>query len=64
MPAAASQLAPLDAWLYQDMRWCAHCGGEQVFLPVFEFEGGRVGLCLGCGDERVIWFTRTTAGEA
>jgi hypothetical protein len=53
--------AALDSDVYRDMRWCIDCGGEQVFVEVFEFEGGRVGVCLGCGSERVIRFSRMVA---
>lgn len=49
---------------YRDMRWCINCGGEQVFIPVFECEAGRVGFCLGCGGERVVPFSRVTTSEA
>jgi hypothetical protein len=52
--------ALLDPFLYQDMRWCTDCGGERIFVEVFEFEGGRLGVCLGCGAERVIRWTRAT----
>jgi hypothetical protein len=51
-------------WHYRDMRWCAQCGGAQVFLEVYEFESGRVGVCLGCGEERVVAFTRITSEAA
>ena len=47
--------------IYQEMFWCSDCGGEQIFFPIYEFEAGRVGCCLGCGEEKVRWFTRTTA---
>jgi hypothetical protein len=57
-------VAVLDSRVYRDMRWCPNCGGEQMFLPVYEFEGGRVGVCFGCGDEKVAAFTRTTAEAA
>jgi hypothetical protein len=57
-------IAVLDSDRYRDMRWCANCGGEQVFVPVYEFEGGRVGVCLGCGDERVARFSRVTTEVA
>ena len=59
----AAELVQLDSWIHRDMRWCARCGGEQVFVEVYEFEGGRLGCCLGCGEERVVAFTRTV-GEA
>lgn len=57
-------VAVLDSQLYQDMRWCPNCGGAQIFVVVYEFEGGRVGVCLGCGDERIAAFTRTTQEAA
>ena len=57
-------VAVLDSSVYQDMRWCVNCGGPQVFVVVYEFEGGRLGVCLGCGDERVAPFSRTTAEAA
>lgn len=53
-------VAPLDPFLHQEPRWCANCGGEQMFFPCFEFAGGRVGVCFGCGDERVVPFSRAT----
>jgi hypothetical protein len=55
--------APEPLGRYQDMRFCWNCGGQRIFLPVYECEAGRVGVCLGCGDERIAPFTRTT-GEA
>ena len=58
--SAAIQLVPLDSTIQQQPEWCAHCGGLQTFVEVFEFDGGRLGFCLGCGDERVARFTRTT----
>lgn len=60
---AESPIVALDPLLYQDMRWCPNCGGEQVFVEVYEFDGGRLGICLGCGEERVVLWTRAT-GEA
>ena len=53
----------LDPWV-QEMDWCEQCGGEQIVVFAWEFEGGRVGCCLGCGRERVQQFTRTTTTEA
>ncbi len=49
---------------YQDMRWCPNCGGQQIFLPVYECEAGRVGLCMGCGEERLVAFTRANSEAA
>lgn len=57
------EISVLDPFIHQDMRPCANCGGLQVFVEVYEFEHGRMGFCFGCGDERVLNFTRTT-GEA
>lgn len=54
----------LDPLIYRDMRWCVNCAGEQVFVEVFECEAGRVGVCMGCGDERVVRFSRTTEEAA
>ena len=59
-----SPLSLSDQVRLQDMRWCANCGGEQIFVPVSECEAGRVGFCLGCGDERIERFTRVTNTEA
>jgi hypothetical protein len=61
--AGAPGIVALDTDIYRDMRWCSNCGGQRVFLEVFEFEGGRVGICLGCGEERIALFTRTTTNE-
>lgn len=54
----------LDPSLHQQMTWCANCGGQQIFLAVYEFDGGRVGCCLGCGEERVVPFSRVTTEVA
>ncbi len=58
---APAALEVLDSDIYRDMRWCSNCGGEQVFVEVYEFESGRMGVCWGCGEERVIPFTRTNS---
>jgi hypothetical protein len=57
-------VAVLDSSVCQDMRWCVNCGGEQVFVEVYEFEGGRMGVCLGCGDERIAPFSRVNSEAA
>ena len=57
---AATHVAVLDSDVCRDMRWCPGCGGEQIFVEVYEFDAGRVGVCLGCGEERVISFTRVS----
>lgn len=46
---------------YQDMRWCANCGGPRIFLPVYECENGRMGICLGCEEEDFQPFTRANS---
>jgi len=62
--AVLGELAALDSDVYRDMRWCANCGGSQIFVPVYEFEGGRVGFCFGCGDERIAPFSRVNSEVA
>jgi hypothetical protein len=54
---------PLDTRLYQEMRHCIRCGGPQLFIPVDEYEFGRAGFCFGCGEEKIVPFTRVN-GEA
>lgn len=56
--------AVLDSDVYREMRWCVNCGGEQVFVEVYEFEAGRVGFCLGCGEEKIVGFSRTNSEAA
>ena len=57
-PPAYSTLA-----VYQDNIPCSNCGGEPIFVQVYEVEAGRWGYCVGCGEPRFIYFTRAT-GEA
>lgn len=57
-------VAVLDSEKCRDMRWCVNCGGEQVFVEVYEFESGRVGFCSGCGEERVVLFSRVNSEGA
>jgi hypothetical protein len=64
MTTAEISPEPTFADRYQDMRWCINCAGEQLFVVVSEFEGGRIGFCFGCGDERVVPFSRVTSSEA
>jgi len=61
---ASDFVTVLDSDIYRDKRWCANCGGEQAFVEVYEFEGGRVGFCWGCGEERVVPFSRTNSEAA
>lgn len=60
----AETAAPLDFQRYQDMRWCPNCAGEQIFVPVYECDAGRVGFCLGCGEEKIAPFTRVNSEVA
>ena len=54
-------VAVLDSEKCRDMRHCVNCGGPQQFVEVYEVPGvGRVGFCFGCGEERVILFTRVS----
>lgn len=53
-------IAALDPFVYRDMRWCAKCGREEQFCEMLEGSAGRGGVCLGCGDERVVAFGRET----
>lgn len=55
--------AVLDHELYRDMRWCPNCAGEQLFIEVYEIAQGRVGFCFGCGEEKIVGFSRVN-GEA
>lgn len=50
--------------VHQDMSDCWKCGGARIFIVVFEFENGRAGYCVGCGEERVLPFSRTVAEAA
>lgn len=54
-------VAALDPFPYQDMRWCANCGGPQMFIPVDRFIGGWRGYCLGCEQEKYVMDERTNA---
>lgn len=56
--------ATLDPWKYQDMAWCVNTGGPQILISVYEIESGRLALCLGCGEEKFLPFTRMTAEAA
>lgn len=56
--------AALDPFLYQDMRWCADCGGEQLFVPVDRFAGGWRGYCLGCEGTKYVMDTRANSEVA
>jgi hypothetical protein len=62
--SSGEEFAVLDPFVCQSPRWCANCGGEQTFFPVYEFELGRVGFCFGCGEERIAPFTRMNSEAA
>ena len=57
-------VVPLEPFVHQDPLWCARCAGKQTFVSVFEFEGGRLGYCMGCGEERVKPDSRTNSEAA
>ncbi len=48
----------------QDMRFCEICDCEQIFCAGWETFDGLMGCCLGCGEERVIPFSRTNSEAA
>lgn len=62
--AAHSSLQPfavLDLPL-EDQLWCDVCECEEKFTRVFVVPGlGMLGCCIGCGNERVIRYTRTVS---
>lgn len=55
---------PIEPFLYQDMRWCANCGGPQLVISIYEIESGRIAVCLGCEDEIFLPFSRATSEAA
>jgi len=58
-------VAVLNSEIHRDMRWCANCGGPQMFVEVYDIaEVGRVGFCFGCGEEKVVAFTRVNSEAA
>jgi hypothetical protein len=42
---------------------CYQCGKESEFLAQFEMANGWWGCCLGCGEERLVPYTRTVSTE-
>ena len=56
-------IAVLDSRV-EFMRFCSTCECEQMFVAGWECASGLVGCCLGCGDERIAGFSRTTAEVA
>ena len=55
---------PIDPTIYSEPRWCSDCGGRRMFEVVYECEVGRVGVCLGCGEEKLVRWTRTNSEAA
>ncbi|HXM64460.1 MAG TPA: hypothetical protein VN950_26605 [Terriglobales bacterium] len=45
------------------MRFCEICDAEQIFVAAWQCEAGLLGCCLGCGEERLVRFSRVN-GEA
>lgn len=58
-PQPACGIAVLDHFV-EFMQFCFVCEAEQIFRAGWECEAGLIGCCLGCGDERIAPFTRTT----
>ena len=54
----------LDPWLYQENRYCERCGGWETVIFAWEFAGGRLGCCLGCGRPVPEPFTRVNSEAA
>jgi len=62
--AFLGEVVVLDPNVYRDIDWCAKCAGPRMFLEIFQFEGGRLVCCQGCGDERIAPFTRMNSEAA
>lgn len=60
---SVSAVASLDPFVYREMRWCEACEADEEFWTLAEFVAGRIGMCLGCGDEKVIPFSRVTEAQ-
>lgn len=58
----SSIAVPLQVPFYEP-RFCAKCLAEQQFRFHHECAFGLVGTCLGCGDEWLRPFSRTTTTE-
>lgn len=55
-----STLSPSVEW----MRFCTICDSEERFVAGWICDLGLVGCCSGCGDERVLGFTRMNSEVA
>ena len=49
---------------YELPAFCYHCQDEQRFLVRYEVDDGRLAVCVNCGREKRIPFTRTTSEAA
>jgi len=45
-------------------RFCPVCQRETRFVFEFAFVLGFVGCCTGCGEDFVLWNTRTSSGAS
>jgi hypothetical protein len=45
-------------------RQCPKCGCEQTFVAGWDCDAGLVGCCQGCGDERLMPYTRANSQAA
>jgi hypothetical protein len=57
------EVAALDPFLYQEMRWCAQREELQPFVFMCESATRRAGVCLGCGEYGEERFSRTVSEE-
>lgn len=48
----------------QWMRYCWRCESDEMFIAGWECELGLVGYCLGCSEESIAPFTRSTTEAA
>lgn len=48
---------------FEEPRFCAKCLSEQRFVIDRECDFGLLGTCMGCGDEWLRPFSRTTTTE-
>ncbi len=60
---ATLEVLPLDVPV-EMTRFCDRCECEQRFVVDRECMYGRVGTCAGCGEEKLIPFTRATSEAA
>ena len=63
VPGAALDFSPLEVPV-EWMRFCEVCECEERFVAGWICDRGLVGCCSGCGDERVLGFTRMNSEVA